>query len=171
MNDIQIIARFLNYYSLEVIIIGLIVCLLTGVFKKFIPYNVKSLIGLLPFILGIVIYGFYAFYLMAEHDFSLMLGKGVQAGAVATLFYAFYKQLAVNGKSVKQVVENVLKGILTGTVTTDVSKLISKSFSKTDSDDETERKVEEVLRQNTDMPEDVLKAITKLITTSLSTKK
>lgn len=171
MNDIQIIARFLNYYSLEVIIIGLIVCLITGLVKKVIPYNVKSLVGLLPFIFGIAIYAVYAFCLLKEHDFSLMLGKGVQSGAVATLVYAFYKQLKTNGKSVKQAVENVLKGILTGSVTTDVSKLISKGFSKTDSDEETEKKVVEILRANTEMPNDVLNAIAKLITTTLSSKK
>lgn len=158
-------------YSIDVLVIAGVVSVITGLIKKVIPEKIKSLIGLIPFILGIILYGLYSYFILNLLDVFCVISKGFQCGGVATLYYTFFKQILSSSGSVKKAVQDVLKGVLSTSAIKDVANLITKNFSHTDSDEETENTVRQILTDNADIPTEVSSAIAKIITVTLSGKK
>lgn len=150
---------------------GVIISLLTGIFKKIIPEKIKSLIGLVPFILGILLYGLYSYFLLNLSDFYAIITKGFQCGGVATLYYAFFKQILNSSGSVKQAVQNVLKGVLSTQAVKKLSSTISSKLSLTETDEETELKIRQILSENADIPKEISWAMARIIAVTISSKK
>ncbi len=169
--DLQTFTAFLNEYTLDVLVLGVIISLLTGLIKKIIPDKIKSLVSIIPFLLGILLYGLYSYFLLNLFEVYSVITKGFQCGGVATLCYAFFKQILSSSGSVKQAVQNVLKGVLSTSVIKEISTAISKKFSVTESDEETEMNVRKILSESADIPKEISWAMAKIIAVTLSKKK
>ena len=169
--DLETLISFLNQYTLDIIILGLLVSVFTGIIKKIIPEKIKSLISIVPFILGILFYGLYSYFLLHLFDVYNVAVKGFQCGGVATLLYAFFKQILSSSGSVKKAVQDVMKGVLSTTAIKDLSTKISKAFSATESDEETEKNVRQILIDSAQIPNEIAWAMAKIITVTLSKKK
>ncbi len=171
MNDIQILASFLQNYGIDVIVLGVLVCLLTGLIKKIIPESLKNFIGLIPFIAGVLLYASYSFLFFKNFLFSEIVNKGIQTGAIATLIYAFSKQIRLAGGDINKSISNLLTGILSSKTISEVVKVIKTNFSHNSTDDEKIERITEILKETKDVSDDVKEVVVKLILQTLSEKK
>ena len=171
MYDIQILLTFLQKYSLDVVLLGAIITMLTGLVKRVLPEKLSSFKGYLPFLFGIVFYA--AFSLFSNLELSVLdtISRGLQSGGLATLIYAFYKHILKKKGDVKGAISDVLKGILSSKSISGIAHTISSIFKSEISSEEMQRKIEEILQKNTDLPTDVLSWVAKLIQNSISDKK
>ncbi len=171
MYDIQIILTFLQKYSLDVVLLGAIITLVTGLTKKVLPEKLSYFKGYLPFLFGIVFYAVFSLFSQQNLSVFDVIGRGVQAGGLATLIYAFYKHILKKKGDVKGAISDVLKGILSSKTITGVAHTISSVFQTQISNEEMLRSIEKILQENTDIPSDVLSAVAKLIQSALTDKK
>ena len=171
MYDIQILLTFLQKYSLDVVLLGAIITMLTGLVKRILPEKLSNFKGYLPFLFGIVFYA--AFSLFSNLELSVLdtISRGLQSGGLATLIYAFYKHILKKKGDVKGAISDVLKGILSSQSISGIAHTISSIFKSEISSEEMQRKIEEILQKNTDLPTDVLSWVAKLIQNSISDKK
>lgn len=169
MNDIQTVVSFLQKYGVEVIVLGVTVCLFTGLIKKIVPESLKNFVGLIPFALGVLLYGGYSLLFISDCKFYEIFNKGIQTGAIATLVYAFSKQ--VKSGDVKKSISDLLTGILSSKTISEVVKVIKEHCSKNLSEEERIKKIEEVLMQNPDIPSDLKETVVKLILQTLTQNK
>ncbi|MBQ3234998.1 MAG: hypothetical protein IJA97_02440 [Clostridia bacterium] len=169
MNDIQTVVTFLQTYGVEVIILAVLVCALTGLLKKAIPEGLKNFVGLIPFALGVIVYALYSFAFLKDCKFYEIFNKGIQTGAIATLIYAFLKQ--VKAGDVKNSVSDLLTGILSSKTISEVVKVIKKYCTSDFSEEERVKKIEELLMQNPDIPDDLKETVVKLILQTLKQSK
>ena len=171
MYDIQILFTFLQKYSLDVVFLGGIITILTGIVKRVLPEKLSNFKGYLPFLFGIIFYA--VFSLFSKRDLSVCdtVSRGLQSGGIATLIYAFYKHILKKKGDVKGAISDVLKGILSSKSITGVAHTISNIFKSEISSEEIQHRIEEILQKNTELPTEVLSAVAKLIQNSLSDKK
>ena len=167
MNDIQMLVSFLQNYGIDVVVLGVAVCLLTGLIKKIVPESLKNFIGLIPFLIGVTLYALY--YLIFFKNFSCFetFNKGIQTGAIATLIYAFSKQIKISGGDIKKSVSDLLTGILSSKTIGEVVKVIKTNFTSSATDEEKIEKINAVLKENQDIPDDVKEVVVKLILQTL----
>lgn len=166
MSDIQTVFTFLQKYGVEIIAIGVLVCLLTSLIKKITPKSIKNFIGLMPFILGVLLYALYSIFLSGV-TFYDVFNKGIQTGAVATLIYAFSKQIKVSGSDIKKCVSELLSGILSSKTISEVVKVIKKHCTSNLTEEEQLSKINEILSGYKDIPEDVKDVLAKLVLKTL----
>ncbi len=171
MNDIQILVSFLQNYGIDVVILGVLVCVLTSFVKKFVPKSLKNFIGLIPFLLGVLLYALYSLLLLKNSLCFEIVNKGIQTGAIATLIYAFSKQLKLSGGDIIKSISDLLTGILSSKTISEVVKVIKENFSHDITDEEKVEKITEILKQNQDVPDDVKEVVVKLILQTLTEKK
>lgn len=171
VNDINIIVTFLQKYSLELVIIGLITVIVTNIVKTLLPERLKNFKGYLPFLLGIIFYAIFSLLFLKNIDFYLILSKGIQAGGLATLFYAFFKHFISSKGDIKTTFSEILKGIISSKSISDVAVLLSNLFHSQVGEEELIEKIEVILKENTDVSGEVLEAVTKLIKNTITDKK
>lgn len=169
--DIQVILTFLQKYSIDVVLLGTVITLVTGLTKKVLPEKLSNFKGYLPFLFGIVFYAVYSLFSTRELSVFDVVSRGVQSGGLATLIYAFYKHILKKKGDVKGAISDVLKGILSSKTISGVAHTISSVFQTQISNEEMLRKIEEILQENTDISSDVLSAVAKLIQNALTDKK
>ena len=170
MNDLNSIILFVQKYGVEVFVFGLFTCLIVQVLKKFLTEKHKNLTGILPFLIGTLIYFLYSALFLYSFNFYVIFSKGIQAGGIATLFYQFLKQLSLNKGNIKKAVEDLLKGIISTKTISKVVTLITKEYSTEISEEELNLLITDILKQHTEMPEDVLQAVAKLIWQTIANK-
>ncbi len=171
MNDISLIITFLQKYSLEILIIGLLTVTLTNFTKKLLPDSLKNFKGYLPFLFGVILYALYTLIFLGEINAYTIISKGVQCGGLATLLYAFFKHILASKGGIKSSVSELLKGIISSKSIKEVVTHICNLFSTQINDDEMLVKIEEILRENTDVKEEVLTAVAKIIKNTITDKK
>jgi hypothetical protein len=90
----------LRSYGVDVLVLGVVDCLLYALFKrvaaKYFPALPKRVLTLVPFVLGVVLYAAYYFLLWAidPSTLELIVGKGFAVGCVATIYRAFFDKVA-----------------------------------------------------------------------------
>ncbi len=171
MSDIQVILSFLQKYSLDVLIISVIITLITNLIKKILPESLSNFKGYVPFVLGIIFYATFSFFSPRELSVCDVFSRGVQSGGLATLIYAFYKHISKCKGDVKGAISDLLKGILSSKSVNDVANTVSALFKTQLSNDDMQSKIEKILKENTQIEGDLLTAITKLIMGVLQDKK
>ena len=171
MSDIQLILSFLQKYSLDVLILSIIITLVTNLIKVVLPEKLSNFKGYIPFILGIIFYTVFSFFSVRELSVFDVISRGVHSGGIATLIYAFCKHISKRKGDVKGAISDLLKGVLSSKAISDVAGTLSTLFKTQLSIDEMQLKIEEILRENTQIDEDVVTAITKLIIGVLQDKK
>lgn len=100
MTIVQFI-NAMNRYSVDVLALALLVCLLTSVVKKVVPQSYKKYITFVPFILGILVFAgsMYLNKAALQEIFSCSTAlKGLECGAAATIYYVLYEQF-IRGKT------------------------------------------------------------------------
>ena len=170
MNDISLIITFLQKYSLEILIIGIITVIVTNLVKKILPESLKNFKGYLPFLFGIIFYAVYSLIFIKDVSVYLIVSKGVQSGGLATLLYAFLKHLFNSKGGLKNSLSELLKGIISSKSIAEVTALVSNLFNDKVDEEQMLQKIEEILRENTDADEEVLTAVAKLIKNTVSDK-
>ncbi len=109
-------------YGADVLVLGIVVCLVTGALKKIIPSGCKKYLTFAPFVIGCVSYGVFMLFTGKNH--SLFSGetvvKGLQCGAAATIYYVLFEQF-VRGKKtgLYNIKELTVAGILKDMVAED----------------------------------------------------
>ena len=171
MNDIKTIVTFLQKYSLDVLILSVVIMIVTNLIKLILPQKFSNFKGYIPFLLGIIFYALSSLLSTKELSVLDVLSRGVQSGGLATLIYAFYKHILKSKGDVKGAIYDLLKGIISSTAITDVAKNLSTLFSSELSTSEMKSKIEEILKENTEVDSDVLNAISKLIINVFEGKK
>ena len=171
MYDIQILLTFLQKYSIDVVLFGGIITILTGLVKRVLPEKLSNFKGYIPFLFGIIFYAVFSLFFGQNLSVFDTVSRGLQSGGISTLIYAFYKHILKKKGDVKGAISDVLKGILSSKSITGVAHNISSIFKSEISSEEMQRKIEEILHQNTELPTDVLSAVAKLIQNSLTDKK
>lgn len=171
MYDIQILLSFLQKYSIDVVLFGGLITILTGLVKRVLPEKLSNFKGYIPFLFGIIFYAVFSLFFNQNLSVFDTVSRGLQSGGIATLIYAFYKHILKKKGDVKGAISDVLKGILSSKSITGVAHTISTLFKSEISSEEIQRKIEEILQENTELPTDVLSAVAKLIQNSLTDKK
>ena len=171
MYDIQILLSFLQKYSIDVVLFGGLITILTGLVKRVLPEKLSNFKGYIPFLFGIIFYAVFSLFFNQNLSVFDTVSRGLQSGGIATLIYAFYKHILKKKGDVKGAISDVLKGILSSKSITGVAHTISTLFKSEISSEEMKRKIEEILQENTELPTDVLSAVAKLIQNSLTDKK
>ena len=171
MDDFLLIQSFLQNYGIDVIVLGVLVCIFTGLVKKFIPKSLKSVNSLLPFLFGLIFYGLFSLLLSKSIITYEIVNKGVQTGAIATLIYAFAKQIRFSGGSFYNSVSELLTGILSSKTISEVVKVIKEHCHSTATEEEKLKRISEVLNENEEIPEDIKDVVIKLILQTLSQNK
>lgn len=135
------------------------------------PESLKNFKAYLPFLYGIVFYALYSVFFSLNLDFYLIVSKGVQAGGLATLMYAFLKHFISSKGDLKNCISELLKGIISSKSISDVVSLITNLFSSPIDEDMMLEKIEQILRENTDVSEDVLTSVAMIIKKTINDKK
>lgn len=140
------IVHFLNAmekYSANVLFLAFAVCLATSLLKKVISVKLKKYLTFAPFILGCVAYGVYMFFTDKSYDIFTQqtVLKGLQCGAVATIYYVMFEQFIRGKKSLigmndaKQIaVAGMLKNIVTENYLYSVSAFVTEQISNNSAD-------------------------------------
>lgn len=171
VSTIQTIATFLERYGIEVLLIGILVFIITFFLKKIIPESLKNFVGLIPFILGVILYALYSLIFLHEFVFYLILNKGIQSGAIATIIHAFSKQVVTSNGNLKKSVSELLSGILSSKSITEILNAINKQTQSTLTEEEKTKEIEKIILQNTEVPDDVKEVLVKLTMQTLSQEK
>lgn len=98
MSIVQLVNIF-EKYSLDALLLGIAVCLLTSLVKKLIPDKLKKFLTFIPFVFGILIYAAYLYFIMGKSEIftTQTLAVGVRCGMAATIYYVLYEQF-IRGK-------------------------------------------------------------------------
>ncbi len=92
---------YLEKYSIDVLCLSFVVCVLTSLVKKYaLKDGLKKYITFIPFALGIAVcalYNYFAFGYEKSQFFSQALESGIKTGGLATVYYVFYEQF-IRGK-------------------------------------------------------------------------
>lgn len=110
-----------TFYGVDVAVLGIVTSALTQILKATLFKKAPNKIyTFLPFILGIIIYVFYAAATHTSFDYVLenfarIAERGLSVGAAATMVYVIYEQF-VRGKPAKNAVCLTVAAILEGYV-------------------------------------------------------
>lgn len=90
-------ADYLEKFPPQVAAIALLLCLIIGIFKKAVPDKFKKYLTFAPFAGGCLLYALYALIFGDSGASGLdTLQKGLECGAVSTVFYMLYEQFVKN---------------------------------------------------------------------------
>lgn len=168
--DATEILSYLKTFDTLVLIVGFIAFLLTFLIKKMIPDRFHRIVFIVPFILGIIAFGIYYCFFLGKTEIFEPLKKGIQAGGVATFYYAVFKQVYKSG-NVKGAVKEILTGIFSNKTVKNVSKEISASCDKTASVEENKRKISEIIAENASVSEKQCEVLTDIILSAMKNGK
>lgn len=111
MSENEIIS-ILSKFSVEIILLAGLTSVFTGIIKKYLPASLKTLIHLIPFALGIIIYACYSFLVLKSLAVVEIIKNGLKIGGLAILIYALIKQITRKSSNAKNAVEDILKGFV-----------------------------------------------------------
>lgn len=100
MTIVQFVSA-MERYSMDVLAIAFLVCMLTSLLKKGIPKNYKKYLTFLPFLIGIAAYAGYLYINKTPIEQIFIAStvlKGIECGAAATIYYVLYEQF-IRGKT------------------------------------------------------------------------
>ncbi len=155
----------------NILIIGLafIVFVLTNIIKKILPETTRLKTGLIPFMLGILLYSIIGIIFFKQQSFVKIIEQGVSVGGVSTLIYAIGNQIA-NGGGIKKTLTKILKGVLSNSSLKSIVADIIDGYSEENSHEENYKVILMLLSSNTSMSEEECKTITEIIMKAFSQK-
>jgi len=137
MTIVQFISA-MERYSVDVLFLGIAVCLITSIIKKIIPTNKKKYMTFVPFLTGCIVYGLYMFFTDKSYNIFSMstVVKGIESGAAATIYYVMFEQFVRGKKSLigltdtKQLaIAGILKEIVTESYLYSISVYLAEQLS------------------------------------------
>lgn len=124
-------------YSADILLLALAVCLTTSLLKKAIPPIYKKYLTFAPFVFGCIAYAVYMYFTEKTYNVfsSQTVYKGLQCGALSTVYYVLFEQF-IRGKKMtgltdtKQLaVAGILKEIVSDNHLYSLSVYIAKQVS------------------------------------------
>lgn len=141
-------AGALEIFTGKVLLLALAVFLLTGLMKLAVPEKARKYVTVLPFIVGIILYGGYDFIFEGINPISPhTVSAGIQCGVAATIYYVIYSQFFKNSLGGDS---DLLTVLIAGIVRQDVVKNTVKSILDAFSEGEENlpKKLYDILKDN-----------------------
>lgn len=98
----------LQKFSLEIIILAFLICVITFFINKYTPESVKRYSIYYPYILGILFYSLYCLIFSVKVEVNEIINLGITIGGISTIINSFIK----SQKNKQDMAENLLSGII-----------------------------------------------------------
>lgn len=165
----EILDTVLSNDNIFIIGLAFVVFVITDIIKKILPSSTRLKTGLIPFLLGILLYSIFAVFLFKEKNVFEILEHGISVGGVATLIYAVGTQIVKDG-GIKKTLTQILKGILTNSSLKSIVSDIIDGYSEENTHEENYEVILMLLTSNTSMSEEECKTITEIIMKAFTDK-
>lgn len=125
MNGKEILF-ILQKFSLEIIILAILICVITYFVNKYAPESIKKYSLYYPYALGIIFYLLYALIFSLNIETNEIVTMGITTGGISSILSSFIKS--------QKDKQNMADSLLSGIISEKDLKLVRQKIAEADND-------------------------------------